>query len=133
MWKSRCFPSTRRASRAASVSGGSQCQRRRASAGDRFKYTGRELYATGLQYNRGRYYDAAIGSWTQEDPIGFAAGDANLYRYVGNSSTNATDPNGNDNIAVGNEDYLLSPDGYLMPVKKGQTPPDLRYFDQAQK
>jgi len=40
---------------------------------------------------------------------------------------------GNDNIAVGNEDYLLSPDGFLMPVKKGQRPPDLRYFDQAQK
>jgi hypothetical protein len=40
---------------------------------------------------------------------------------------------GNDNIAVGKEDYLLSPDGYLMPVKKGQNPPDLRYFKQTQK
>jgi hypothetical protein len=40
---------------------------------------------------------------------------------------------GNDNIAIGNEDYLLSPDGFLMPVKKGQKPPDLRYFNQAQK
>ncbi len=28
------------------------------------------------------------------DPIGFAAGDANLYRYVGNGPTNATDPSG---------------------------------------
>jgi hypothetical protein len=28
------------------------------------------------------------------DPIGFEAGDANLYRYVGNSSTNDTDPSG---------------------------------------
>ncbi|HRX83260.1 MAG TPA: HNH endonuclease, partial [Pirellulaceae bacterium] len=28
------------------------------------------------------------------DPIGFSAGDANLYRYVGNESTNATDPSG---------------------------------------
>jgi hypothetical protein len=37
---------------------------------------------------------------------------------------------GNDNIAIGNEDYLLSPDGYLMPVKKDQKPPDLRYFNQ---
>ncbi|MCI0702339.1 MAG: hypothetical protein L0241_14750 [Planctomycetia bacterium] len=27
-------------------------------------------------------------------PLGFAAGDANLYRYVGNSPTNATDPSG---------------------------------------
>jgi hypothetical protein len=29
-----------------------------------------------------------------EDPIGFAAGDANLFRYVGNSWPNATDPTG---------------------------------------
>jgi hypothetical protein len=28
------------------------------------------------------------------DPLGFEAGDANLYRYVGNSPTNATDPSG---------------------------------------
>ncbi len=29
-----------------------------------------------------------------EDPIGFEAGDSNLYRYVGNGPTNATDPTG---------------------------------------
>ncbi|MCO8124099.1 hypothetical protein NHH03_20310 [Stieleria sp. TO1_6] len=29
-----------------------------------------------------------------QDPIGFSAGDANLYRYVGNGPTNATDPSG---------------------------------------
>ena len=29
-----------------------------------------------------------------KDPIGFEAGDANLYRYVGNGPTNATDPTG---------------------------------------
>ncbi len=29
-----------------------------------------------------------------QDPIGFAAGDANLYRYVGNGATNWVDPNG---------------------------------------
>jgi hypothetical protein len=28
------------------------------------------------------------------EPLGFEAGDANLYRYVGNSPTNATDPTG---------------------------------------
>jgi RHS repeat-associated protein len=40
------------------------------SAGDRFKFTGRELDTeTGLQYHRARYYDAALGRWTQEDPI----------------------------------------------------------------
>jgi hypothetical protein len=33
-------------------------------------------------------------------------------------------------IVIGRDDYLLSADGLLMPVKKGQKPPDLRYFDQ---
>jgi hypothetical protein len=40
---------------------------------------------------------------------------------------------GNDNIAIGNEVYLLSGDGLLMPIKKGQKPPDLRYFNQTKK
>ena len=62
---------------------------------DRFGYTGREYDpTTGLQYNRERYYDAALGRWTQEDKSGFAGEDANLERYVGNSPTNASDPNG---------------------------------------
>jgi len=28
---------------------------------------------------------------------------------------------------------MLSADGFLMPVKKGQPPPDLRYFKQTAK
>jgi hypothetical protein len=28
---------------------------------------------------------------------------------------------------------MLSADGYLMPAKKNQAPPDLRYFNQSQK
>ncbi|HUT92888.1 MAG TPA: RHS repeat-associated core domain-containing protein [Thermoguttaceae bacterium] len=49
---------------------------------------------TRLYYNRARWYDPASGRFLSEDPIGFAAGDANLYRYCGNSPTNATDPSG---------------------------------------
>jgi RHS repeat-associated protein len=65
------------------------------SADFRFGYTGRELDAeTGLYYYRARYYDAAIGRFISEDPIGFSAGDTNLYRYVGNNATNYTDPSG---------------------------------------
>jgi RHS repeat-associated protein len=60
-----------------------------------FGYTGRAYdEETDLQNNHNRWYDAASGKWLSEDPIGFAAGDANLYRYVGNSATNATDPDG---------------------------------------
>lgn len=39
-------------------------------------------------------YSPNLGRWLQEDPIGFEAGDANLYRYVGNNPPNARDPMG---------------------------------------
>jgi RHS repeat-associated protein len=43
-----------------------------ASFGDRYKFTSREFdSATGLQYNRARYYDPTIGRWTSQDPLGF--------------------------------------------------------------
>ena len=58
-------------------------------------YTGREPdTATGLIYYRARWFDPRIGRFISEDPIGFAAGDANLSRYVGNSTPNAVDPSG---------------------------------------
>ena len=61
----------------------------------RFGYTGRELDSeTGLYYYRARYFDPALGRFISEDPIGFSAGDTNLYRYVGNNATNYTDPSG---------------------------------------
>ncbi len=39
-------------------------------------------------------FDPTVGRWLSIDPIGFEAEDANLYRYVGNEPTNATDPSG---------------------------------------
>jgi hypothetical protein len=36
-------------------------------------------------------------------------------------------------VVIGKEDYFLSADGLLMPVKKGQPPPDLKYFNQSRK
>lgn len=39
----------------------------------------------------------------------------------------------NNHVIVGKDDYFLSGDGYLMPTKKGQAPPDLRYFKPAGK
>jgi hypothetical protein len=36
-------------------------------------------------------------------------------------------------VRIGNEAYYLSADGYLMPTRKGQRPPDARYFDQSGK
>jgi len=39
----------------------------------------------------------------------------------------------NSMVRIGKEAFYLSPDGYLMPLKKNQPPPDLRYFNQSQK
>jgi hypothetical protein len=39
----------------------------------------------------------------------------------------------NPHVHIGDESYMMSADGYLMPVKKGQKPPDLRYFDRVKK
>jgi RHS repeat-associated protein len=69
-----------------------------ASDGDRFKFAGMQYDATtGLYYDHARYYDAAIGRFTSQDPKGFKAGDTNLYRYVANDPTNSTDPTGLQN------------------------------------
>jgi len=60
-----------------------------------YTYTSREYDPeTGLYFYRARQYDAKTGRFLQKDPIGFSAGDVNVYRYVGNSPTNATDPSG---------------------------------------
>jgi hypothetical protein len=38
---------------------------------------------------------------------------------------------GNAHVAIGKENYMLSADGLLMPARKNQAPPDLRYFQQS--
>jgi hypothetical protein len=37
----------------------------------------------------------------------------------------------NQHVVIGKEDYFLSADGLLMPVRKDQKPPDLRNFDRG--
>jgi hypothetical protein len=39
----------------------------------------------------------------------------------------------NAQIVIGKENYFLSAEGFLMPAKKDQPPPDLRYFKQTQR
>ena len=60
-----------------------------------FGYTGK-FYdeTTKLSYHWNRWFDPKAGKWISPDPIGFAAGDTNLSRYVGNGSTNFRDPTG---------------------------------------
>jgi hypothetical protein len=37
----------------------------------------------------------------------------------------------NPHVRIGNDTYMLSADGYIMPVRKGQKPPDLRHFGEV--
>jgi RHS repeat-associated protein len=48
----------------------------------------------GLQYVRQRWYDPATRQFISQDPLGFADGDVNLFRYAGNNPVNANDPGG---------------------------------------
>ena len=58
-------------------------------------FAGREWDSeAGLYYNRARWYDAAQLRFISEDPIGFAGGDSNLYRYANGDPANARDPSG---------------------------------------
>ena len=68
---------------------------RTANAGVAFGYTGRPIdEKTGLSDYRARWYDANTGRFINEDPSGFAGGDTNLFRYVGNDPLDRIDPSG---------------------------------------
>ena len=68
----------------------------------RYAYAGREFDGETFQYfNRARYYDMYTGRFLSQDPIGFAGGDENLYRYASNSPTNYTDPSGHSSFLKG--------------------------------
>jgi hypothetical protein len=36
-------------------------------------------------------------------------------------------------VVIGDDNFFLSADGLLMPSRKGQVPPDLRFFDTIKK
>jgi RHS repeat-associated protein len=49
----------------------------------RYLHQGGRLDTTsGLCHFRNREYSPTLGRWVQVDPIGFAGGDVNLYRYL---------------------------------------------------
>jgi hypothetical protein len=59
-------------------------------------------------------------------------------RYVRNADLKAQWPEFicneyNGQVMIGGENYYISGDGMLMPARKDQPPPDLRYFKKAQK
>jgi RHS repeat-associated protein len=62
---------------------------------NRFMFSGREWHQElGVYDYRNRFYHPSLGRFMQADPLGFAAGDGNLYRYCGGDSVNSADPSG---------------------------------------
>ena len=66
-----------------------------ATSSNWYQFTGRANDGTGLYYYRARYYSPRFQRFISEDPMGFGAGDSNLYSYARESPTNFTDPGGN--------------------------------------
>ncbi|EDX85032.1 RHS Repeat family [Synechococcus sp. PCC 7335] len=50
--------------------------------------------ANGLDFMRARFYDNKDGRFNSTDPLGFASGDPNLYRYAFNIPNTLIDPSG---------------------------------------
>ena len=68
-----------------------------ASQGGRIKFQGGEYDSTTGTYlfgQDGRIYNPQTGTWNRPDPIGYAAGQSNLYEAMGNAPTDGTDPTG---------------------------------------
>jgi RHS repeat-associated protein len=63
--------------------------------GNRFMFQGREyLSELGLYDYRHRTYHPGLGRFLQVDPLGFDAGDMNLFRYCGDDPVDRSDPTG---------------------------------------
>jgi RHS repeat-associated protein len=96
------------------------------SNGDRYTWTSRETDAElNDQYNRARRYNPNTGRWEAQDPLGFDAGDSNLYRYVLNRPVSDIDPSGLQDTPGGPGDGLKvgggkrAPSPYIDPVTGG--------------
>jgi RHS repeat-associated protein len=65
----------------------------------RYRFTGREFDAESqLYYYRARYYDAGLGRFISEDPLGFRGGDLNLFGYTSNDPILFTDSSGTADV-----------------------------------
>jgi RHS repeat-associated protein len=86
----------------------------------RYAYTGREWDPeTGLYYYRARYYDARLGRFLSEDPIGFGGG-INLYPYVGSNPVNWIDPSGHVVVKRGPTTMHMKPSNTVVPHCEGR-------------
>ena len=103
----------------------------------------RRIYTDGRDWPKDltpTYAGYSIGRWIDEDSDGVydvleveTHGDKKYrhnprYRWTESSCIET-----NSMVAIGKESYFMSADGMLMPVRKNQPPPDLRYFKESTK
>jgi uncharacterized protein RhaS with RHS repeats len=78
----------------------------------------------GLYHFGDRWYDPLNGRFISQDPTGFSASDANLYRYVSNQPTDAIDPTGDsilqllNILGLGQGNTQQTPPPLMPPDKK---------------
>ncbi|WP_299695388.1 RHS repeat-associated core domain-containing protein [uncultured Tateyamaria sp.] len=66
-----------------------------------YRYSGREFDSESRLYHlRARTYDPALGNFLQDDPIGFASDQFNLYQYAYSDPFNYFDPTGYSGTAT---------------------------------
>jgi len=99
-----------------------------AASTNSYKYTGREDDGSGLYYYRARYYHPRLQRFIAEDPIGFKAGDVNIYAYVRNRPPVFADPLGlfeiKVSVLIGMTNYQLDIPG-LTISKETVFPPNI--------
>jgi RHS repeat-associated protein len=98
-----------------------------------FQYAGRENDgATGLYYNRARYYRPEWGRFISPDPIGFAGG-INHYTYAGGDPVNWVDLDGSERRPVPREGPIPGTrrGHYRMDLEEQPYPDMHLYWDGA--
>ena len=93
-----------------------------------FAYTGLFYHQrSGLYFSQTRAYDSGLKRWLNRDPIGEQGG-INLYGYVANRATIATDPSGLDSGITPvepNRPQVPSNPYPITPVEPNRPPPNL--------
>jgi RHS repeat-associated protein len=75
-----------------------------------------------------RNLDSGTGTWTSQDPITFAAGDDDLYRFEGNRPIDSLDPSG---LAAISYPFSTAISGWISQLANGNKLPNLNFSSVA--